>query len=152
MEESVALHCFTLAVYNTNTHQKWNYFLFLAFTPKCIASTTARTKSMKSNIYFSCIEKVQWYISCLDCRQEAAPAPAVGKEDISFQEQNKGDIIFVSCLNMDLSHSESVRFIITKKASIRAFSWLKAPNSAFTFKTLLFRSYSEIFANPRLKL
>ena len=28
-------------------------------------------------------------------------------------------------------------FTITKKAPTRAFSWLKAPTSAFTFKTLL---------------
>ena len=29
------------------------------------------------------------------------------------------------------------RFVITEKAPTRAFSWLKAPTSAFTFKTLL---------------
>ena len=28
------------------------------------------------------------------------------------------------------------RFVITEKAPTRAFSWLKAPTSAFTFKTL----------------
>ena len=30
-------------------------------------------------------------------------------------------------------------FTITEKAPTRAFSWLKAPTSAFTFKTLLNR-------------
>ena len=29
------------------------------------------------------------------------------------------------------------RFLITEKATTRAFSWLKAPTTAFTFKTLL---------------
>ena len=37
------------------------------------------------------------------------------------------------------SVSQSV-FTITEKAHIRAFSWLKAPTRAFTFKTL-FRHY-----------
>ena len=45
-------------------------------------------------------------------------------------------------------------FTITGKASTRAFSWLKAPTSAFTFKNL-FKHYAEeasIFAKVRLKL
>ena len=36
----------------------------------------------------------------------------------------------------DPSVSQSV-FTITEKATTRVFSWLKAPTSAFTFKTLL---------------
>ena len=36
----------------------------------------------------------------------------------------------------DPSVSQSV-FTITEKAPTRAFSWLKAPTSTFTFKTLL---------------
>ena len=32
---------------------------------------------------------------------------------------------------------DDVSFIITKKASARAFSWLKVPTTTFTFKTLL---------------
>ena len=35
------------------------------------------------------------------------------------------------------SKSSIRRFVITEKAPTRAFSWLKAPTSAFTFKTLL---------------
>ena len=31
----------------------------------------------------------------------------------------------------------TIGFAITEKAPTRAFSWLKAPTSAFTFKTLL---------------
>ena len=34
------------------------------------------------------------------------------------------------------SKSSIRRFVITEKAPTRAFSWLKAPTSAFTFKTL----------------
>ena len=39
-------------------------------------------------------------------------------------------------------------FTITEKAPTRAFSWLKAPTSAFTFKTLL-RHYAEWALIPR---
>ena len=38
--------------------------------------------------------------------------------------------------------------IITEKAPTRAFSWLKAPTSAFTFKTLL-RNYAKRALTPR---
>ena len=41
----------------------------------------------------------------------------------------------------DPSVPQSV-FTITDKAPTRAFSWLKAPTSAFTFKTLL-RHYAK---------
>ena len=37
---------------------------------------------------------------------------------------------------------------ITEKAPTRAFSWLKAPTSAFTFKTLL-RHYAKQALTPR---
>ena len=45
---------------------------------------------------------------------------------------------------MDSSASKSSirRFIITEKAPTRAFSWLKAATTAFTFKTLL-RHYAK---------
>ena len=39
-------------------------------------------------------------------------------------------------------------FTITEKAPTRAFSWLKAPTSAFTFKTLL-RHYAKRALTPR---
>ena len=39
-------------------------------------------------------------------------------------------------------------FTITEKAPTRAFSWLKAPTSAFTFKTLL-RHYGKRALTPR---
>ena len=39
-------------------------------------------------------------------------------------------------------------FTITEKAPTRAFSWLKAPTSAFTFKTLL-RNYAKWALTPR---
>ena len=39
-------------------------------------------------------------------------------------------------------------FTITEKAPTRAFSWLKAPTSAFTFKTLL-THYAERALTPR---
>ena len=39
-------------------------------------------------------------------------------------------------------------FTITEKAPTRAFSWLKAPTTAFTFKTLL-RHYAKRALTPR---
>ena len=39
-------------------------------------------------------------------------------------------------------------FTITEKAPTRAFSWLKAPTSAFTFKTLL-RQYAKRVLTPQ---
>ena len=40
------------------------------------------------------------------------------------------------------------RFVITEKAPTRAFSWLKAATTAFTFKTLL-RHYAKRALTPR---
>ena len=47
----------------------------------------------------------------------------------------------------DSSVSQSV-FTITEKAPTRAFSWLKVPTSAFTFKTLL-RHYAKQAVTPQ---
>ena len=39
--------------------------------------------------------------------------------------------------SLELQTKVKRRFVITEKAPTWAFSWLKAPTSAFTFKTLL---------------
>ena len=46
------------------------------------------------------------------------------------------------------SKSSIRRFVITEKAPTRAFSWLKAATTAFTFKTLL-RHYAKRAFTPR---
>ena len=46
------------------------------------------------------------------------------------------------------SISSTTGCTFTEKAPTRAFSWLKAPTSAFTFKTLL-RHYAERALTPR---
>ena len=46
------------------------------------------------------------------------------------------------------SKSSIQRFVITEKAPTRAFSWLKAATTAFTFKTLL-RHYAKRVLTPR---
>ena len=46
------------------------------------------------------------------------------------------------------SKSSIRRFVITEKAPTRAFSWLKAATTAFTFKTLL-RNYAKRALTPR---
>ena len=48
------------------------------------------------------------------------------------------------------SVSQSV-FTITEKAPNRAFSWLRAPTTAFTFKTLL-RHYAKQSLTPHLEI
>ena len=51
-------------------------------------------------------------------------------------------------LGNSASKSSIRRFIITEKAPTRAFSWLKAATTAFTFKTLL-RHYAKWALTPR---
>ena len=46
------------------------------------------------------------------------------------------------------SKSSIRRFVITEKAPTRAFSWLKAATTAFTFKTLL-RDYAKRALTPQ---
>ena len=46
------------------------------------------------------------------------------------------------------SKSSIQGFVITEKAPTRAFSWLKAATTAFTFKTLL-RHYAKRALTPR---
>ena len=46
------------------------------------------------------------------------------------------------------SKSSIRRFVITEKAPARAFSWLKAATTAFTFETLL-RHYAQWVLTPR---
>ena len=46
------------------------------------------------------------------------------------------------------SKSSIRRFVITEKAPTRAFSWLQAAATAFTYKTLL-RHYAERELTPR---
>ena len=55
----------------------------------------------------------------------------------------KQDTTIISAAD-DPSVSQLV-FTITEKAPSRTFSWLKAPNSAFTFKTLL-RHYAKLLS------
>ena len=46
------------------------------------------------------------------------------------------------------SKSSIRKFVVTEKATTRAFSWLKAATTAFTFKTLL-RHYAKQALTPR---
>ena len=54
-----------------------------------------------------------------------------------------------SCWVLSSASKRSIRrFVITEKAPTRAFSWLKAATTAFTFKTLL-RHYAKRALTPR---
>ena len=52
----------------------------------------------------------------------------------SFHAANRGE---ASAVDISASKSCIQRFVITEKAPTRAFSWLKAATTAFTFKTQL---------------
>ena len=52
------------------------------------------------------------------------------------------------CLHNSASKRSIRRFVITEKTPTRAFSWLKATTTAFTFKTLL-RHYAKRALTPR---
>ena len=61
-----------------------------------------------------------------------------GRQGVKLM-RNQCEPITTSHNTLDTSASKSSirRFVITEKAPTRAFSWLKALTSAFTFKTLL---------------
>ena len=54
----------------------------------------------------------------------------------------------IKSLSASASKRSIRRFVITEKAPTRAFSWLKAATTAFTFKTLL-RHYAKRALTPR---
>ena len=56
--------------------------------------------------------------------------------------------IVCCCIITGASKSSIRRFVITEKAPTRAFSWLKAAITAFTFKTLL-RHYAKRALTPQ---
>ena len=64
-------------------------------------------------------------------------------EDYPAQEALK------QALQDSASKSSIRRFVITEKAPTRAFSWLKAATTAFTFKTLL-RHYAKRALTPQV--
>ena len=66
-----------------------------------------------------------------DERRERSPAVRRGRVSVSTS-----------------ASKSSIRFVITEKAPTRAFSWLKAATTAFTFKTLL-RHYAKRALTPR---
>ena len=57
------------------------------------------------------------------------------------------DIIITRGEDTSVPKSSIRRFVITEKAPTRAFSWLKAATTAFTFKTLL-RHYAKRGVDP----
>ena len=63
-----------------------------------------------------------------------------------------GEVVFAECSLLRCRYSASKssirRFVITEKAPTRAFSWLKATTTAFTFKTLL-RHYAQRALTPQ---
>ena len=64
----------------------------------------------------------------------------------------KTNVLIITSTNSIITTSASKRsirrFVITEKAPSRAFFWLKAANTAFTFKTLL-RHYAKRALTPR---
>ena len=73
------------------------------------------------------------------------PAPAMGGPRL-FTPRPPGPEL--RALSSSAPKSYIRRFVITEKAPTRAFSWLKAGTTAFTFKTLL-RHYAKQTLTPR---
>ena len=67
---------------------------------------------------------------------------------VSLQRASVSTVKVGGEVETSASKSSIRRFVITEKAPTRAFSWLKAPTSAFTFKTLL-RNYAKRALTPR---
>ena len=61
--------------------------------------------------------------------------PGSGLELDNTQADSRSDITWGQALEVHTKIPED--FTITEKAPTRAFSWLEAPTSAFTFKTLI---------------
>ena len=59
----------------------------------------------------------------------------------------QGLVARLDCVEVSASKMSIRRFVITEKALTRAFSWLKAATTAFTFKALL-RNYANQSAHP----
>ena len=59
-----------------------------------------------------------------------------------------GAVIGLSQLHLELQTIHRFHNRFSQRRSLRAFSWLKAPTSAFTFKTLL-RHYAKQTLTPR---
>ena len=66
---------------------------------------------------------------------------------LSFQIVRPQIPTYLLCSAVKLSIGSTTGCTITEKAPTRAFSWLKVPTSAFTFKTLL-RHYAKQALTP----
>ena len=74
------------------------------------------------------------------------PPPSGRSRKSSAEDPHSGMNIVNSAVTLSIGSTTSCT--ITEKASTKAFSWLKAPTSAFTFKTLL-RHYAKRALTPR---
>ena len=82
----------------------------------------------------------------IDLHAAAARCSSSAASSSSAAPSGPGSSISSSAVKLSIGSTTSC--IITKKAPTRAFSWLKAPTSAFTFKTLL-RHYANWALTPR---
>ena len=80
-----------------------------------------------------------------DQRQEQQLARARGCKCVS---ERVAAICCILVLCTAPSVPQSI-FTITEKAPTRAFTWLKAATTSFTFKTLLIRHYAKWMLTPR---
>ena len=81
---------------------------------------------------------------CRVCNAFGQNCGVVGEREAGSGIVNADFVFYISA---SASKSSIRRFIITEKAPTRAFSWLKAATTAFTFKTLL-RHYAKRALTP----
>ena len=71
-----------------------------------------------------------------------------GGSQASITAPGDGDVVAKAIVNTLGGHTVR-RFVITEKAPTRAFSWLKAATTAFTFNKTLLRHYAKRALTPR---
>ena len=86
----------------------------------------------------------------------SAPGVILASANVGQSLQHKTSVFLSADAGLSWHQVSAVQYsigsttgcTITEKAPTRAFSWLKAPTSAFTFKTLL-RHYAKRVLTPR---
>ena len=93
---------------------------------------------------------VTYQVEAESRKRRAAPEAGPGSEaGLGLALRSiQGLVARLDCVEVSGSKSSIRRFVITEKAPTRAFSWLKAATTAFTFKTLL-SHYAKQVLTPR---
>ena len=124
-------------------------------------SAEARGRGLQSPMIKACIVLDRAALTAIHCCEDGADRKryrwqirgrgeegrSLGSSSVDCEHFYRWGTLFPLVLCSAPSVLQPV-FTITEKAPTRAFSWLKAPTSSFTFKTLL-RHYAKQALTPR---